>query len=112
MNQMGHELPNMIGVDPGKVDAKARKIVPGYMTMGQHGMGDMATMGMPVPPNSIPMVGGQGPHDYITMGGMFTILKVRDELDSYDDPGWYENPPGTQATVATADDLTKDGITV
>ncbi|MEM7156055.1 MAG: copper oxidase [Myxococcota bacterium] len=110
MNQMGHELPNMIGVKPGKLDAKARKVVPGYMTMGQDGMGDMATMGMRVPGNSIPMVGSQGPHDYITMGGMFTILKVRDELDGYDDPGWYKIPAGTQADVATPEDLARDGI--
>ena len=33
----------------------------------------------PFPRNSIPMKGGTGPFgDYIAMGGMFTILKVRD----------------------------------
>ena len=63
------------------------------MNMGPGGMGDMGEMRMDVPDNSIPMVGAQGPYDYITMGGMFTILKVRDGLTSYDDPGWYENPP-------------------
>jgi manganese oxidase len=32
------------------------------------------------------------------MGGMFTMLKVRDRLGSYDvDPGWYEHPKGTVA---------------
>jgi hypothetical protein len=31
------------------------------------------------------------------MGGMFTVLKVRDNLESYDDPGWYAAPPGTIA---------------
>ncbi|MBV8967520.1 MAG: hypothetical protein JO331_00455 [Verrucomicrobia bacterium] len=51
-------------------------------------------MGMPVPRNSIPMVGAPGKDDYIDMGGMFTILEVRENLMSYDDPGWYENPPG------------------
>jgi hypothetical protein len=30
-----------------------------------------------VPPNSIPVLGGQGPFDYITMGGLLTILQVR-----------------------------------
>ncbi|MCA9706486.1 MAG: copper oxidase [Myxococcales bacterium] len=112
MNQMGHEIPNMVGVDPGKLDAKAGKVVPGYMTMGQDGMGDMAEMGMAVPRNSIPMVGGRGPHDVITMGGMFTIVKVRDAVDGYDDPGWYDNPPGTQADVASPEDLARDGIHV
>ncbi len=112
MNQMGHEIPNMIGVEPGSLDERAGHVLPGYMTMGQHGMGDMGEMGMKVPDNSIPMVGAHGPHDYITMGGMFSIVKVRDEVDGYADPGWYENPPGTQATHATAADLARDGIEV
>jgi manganese oxidase len=111
MNQMGHEAPNMVGVQPGKLDEKVRKLLPGYMTMGQHGMGDMGEMGMPVPPNSIPMKGGQGKHDFITMGGMFTVLKVRDRLaKGYADPGWYENPPGTLASLAPEAALARDGI--
>ena len=110
MNQMGHEIPNTMGVEAGSVDARAGHLLPGYMTMGQQGMGEMALMGMKVPDNSIPMVGGKGPHDYITMGGMFTIVKVRDGLTSYDDPGWYDNPPGTQADVARPEDLARDGI--
>jgi len=110
MNQMGHGLPNMIGVKPGDLDQKVRKLLPDYMTMGQHGMGDMGEMGMAVPSNSIPMVGARGPHDYITMGGMFTILKVRENLASYDDPGWYNAPVGTQANLASADDLRRDGV--
>jgi hypothetical protein len=56
------------------------------------------------------MVGARGPHDYITMGGMFTILKVRENLASYDDPGWYNAPVGTQANLASADDLRRDGV--
>jgi len=112
MNQMGHEFPNMIGVDPGDVDARVRHLLPQYMTMGSEGMGDMAMMGMRVPKNSIPMVGGAGPFDYITMGGMFTILKVREQLTSYDDPGWYDNPPGTVAERAAEADLRTDGIEV
>jgi hypothetical protein len=58
------------------------------------------------------MVGGQGKHDYITMGGMFTILKTRDGIRSYKDPGWYENPPGTLAVTAEAADMRRDGIDV
>ncbi|MFN0062973.1 MAG: copper oxidase, partial [Myxococcaceae bacterium] len=85
---------------------------PGYMTMGTSGMAEMGQMGMKVPPNSIPMVGGAGKHDDITMGGMFTVLKVRDRLASYEDPGWYENPKGTLAVGATADELRRDGIPV
>jgi hypothetical protein len=42
------------------------------------------------------------------MGGMFTIVKVRENLTSYDDPGWYENPPGTLASLASNDELQRD----
>jgi hypothetical protein len=110
MNQMGHEIPNMVGMDPGSVDRRVQRLLPGYMTMGQEGMGDMAEMGMPVPRNSLPMVGGPGKHDYITMGGMFTVLKVRDHLTNYRDPGWYENPPGTLAALADPAELAADGV--
>lgn len=110
MNQMGHEFPNMIGVRPKALDRKVQPLLPEYMTMGQDGMGDMAEMGMRMPENSIPMVGGVGKHDYITMGGMFTILKVRKDLANYADPGWYENPPNTLASVATSDELVRNGI--
>jgi hypothetical protein len=112
MNQMGHGIPNMIGVEPAGIDRKVRPLLPDYMTMGQTGMADMGEMGMRVPENSIPMVGGAGKHDYITMGGMFTVLKVRDVLASYADPGWYENPPGTLASPATPADLDRNGIRV
>ena len=110
MNQMGHGLPNMIGLNHEGLDEKVRKLLPDYMTMGQEGMGDMGEMGMAVPANSIPMVGATGPYDYITMGGMFTILKVREHLASYEDPGWYEPPPGTLATIAPASVMKANGI--
>jgi manganese oxidase len=113
MNQMGHGIPNMIGVKPGNLDKRVRSLLPGYMTMGQNGMGEMGEMGMPVPKNSIPMVGSKGPFDYITMGGMFTIVKVRDNLaDRNADPGWYQHPPGTVAETARPEDLSRDGIKV
>ena len=117
MNQMGHDIPNMIGMNPEGLNQSVQKLVPAYMTMGQDGMGDMGDMGMAVPRNSIPMVGGYGPFDYITMGGMFTILKVRADVDEKTladnaDPGWYENPPGTVASPALAAALRRDGIDV
>jgi hypothetical protein len=112
MNQMGHQFPNMIGVKPGNLDKRVGKLLPAYMTMGQTGMADMGDMGMPVPPNSIPMVGGKGQYDYITMGGMFTVLKVRDELAGYEDPGWYKSPVGALAMIAPPSDMQRDGIDV
>ncbi len=112
MNQMGHDIPNLIGLRPGDLDGKVRRLLPDYMTMGQSGMGDMAEMGMAVPRNSIAMVGGTGPFDPITMGGMFTLLKVREQLSGAGDPGWYEYPEGTVASLARSEDLARDGIEV
>jgi manganese oxidase len=110
MNQMGHGIPNMLGVKSGAIDQRIAPLLPAYMTMGQTGMGDMGDMGMPVPKNSIPMGGAQGPHGYIAMGGMFTLLKVRDNLTSYADPGWYKSPPHEQANLANEAELKRDGI--
>jgi FtsP/CotA-like multicopper oxidase with cupredoxin domain len=112
MNQMGHAGPNTVGVRSREADAQLRGPLPGYMTMGQRGMAGMALMKMPVPENSVPMRGLAGKHDYIDMGGMFTVLKVRDAITSYADPGWYENPAGTLAGPASAADLAADGIAV
>lgn len=116
MNQMGHDIPNMVGVEPGDLDRRVRQLLPGYMTMGERGMDDMGEHiedgHMPIPENSLPMIGAYGPFDYITMGGMFTILKVRDELPQgyHVDPGWYEHPPGTVASLASPEELRRDGI--
>jgi FtsP/CotA-like multicopper oxidase with cupredoxin domain len=110
MNQMGHGIPNVLGADAGKLDDRIRELVPGYMTMGAEGQGGMALMGMRVPRNSLPMVGGPGAHGYIDMGGMFTVLKVRDELQGDADPGWYPMPEGTLARPATTQELRDDGI--
>jgi hypothetical protein len=56
-------------------------------------MGNMMEMGRPK--NTLPMMTGNGPYGPVEMGGMFTVLKVRDGITSYADPGWYKNPPGT-----------------
>ncbi len=55
MNQMGHDVPNMVGVDTAGLDKRVDPLLPDYMSMGETGMGDMS--GMPVPSNSIPMSG-------------------------------------------------------
>ena len=114
MNQMGHNFPNMIGVDARGLDSKIKQLLPAYMTMGQTGMGDMGEMlasgHMKVPENSIPMIGGRGPFDYITMGGMFTVLKVRPDLQSFEDPGWHDHPQGTVAWQPRPAELQRDSI--
>jgi manganese oxidase len=83
--------------------------------MGHTGMdmGRMAEM-MLMAPNSIAMKGAVSPFgDYISIEGMFTIIKVRDRLESYNkDPGWYPYPRGTVALNASAAELARDGIDV
>jgi FtsP/CotA-like multicopper oxidase with cupredoxin domain len=97
MNQMAHDVPNMTGVNQAGVAQKVRALVPGYTPMGEAGMDEMTAMKMDTPKNTLPMMSGQGPFGAIAMGGMFTVLKVRPKLDSYEDPGWYASPPGTVA---------------
>jgi FtsP/CotA-like multicopper oxidase with cupredoxin domain len=110
MMQMGHGAPSMVGADTRRLDRRMRRVNPSYMSMGQRGMGGMGEMRMPIPPNSAPMRGGEGPFSYIDMGGMFTILKVRDDVASADPNGWYEHPPGTVAGKADAARMSADGI--
>lgn len=111
-NQMGHEFPNMVGVDPGDLDKRLQSLLPGYMTMGTTGMDMSEHAGMmPMPRNSIAMKSAAGPFGHMSMGGLVTILKVRDSLQSYDeDPGWYEHPKGTVALKASDQELRRDGI--
>ena len=113
MNAMGHDVPTFIGVDKRKLTGMIREHQPEYMPMCTAGMADMGEMEMPLPDNTIPMMNGWGPHGPIEMGGMFSVVKVRQGIaaDDYADPGWYENPPGTQAyewTGAVPDVVTKD----
>jgi hypothetical protein len=68
------------------------------MAMGATGMGEMSTMSMPLPENTLPMMTGEGLYGPIEMGGMFTVLKVRDNLPkNSEEVGWYEHPTGTIA---------------
>ena len=112
MTQMGHDLPPMIGTDTRTVDRRMSRTIPEYMSMGRTGMGGMGEMEMEIPPNSLPMRGAAGPSGYIDMGGMFTILKVREDADGADPNGWYEHPAGTVAHRADAAQLRADGIEI
>ena len=101
MNAMNHDAPNLMGVKLGEADEKLRKVLPSAMVMGTTGMAGMSEMGaaMGTEPveNTLPMSTGTGPFGAIEMGGMFTVLKVRDGITSYADPGWYAAPAGTVA---------------
>ena len=67
--------------------------------MGQNGMAEMAAMEMPAPANTLPMMTGFGQFGPLEMGGMFSVVKVREGLDrnDYKDPGWFTHPQGTVA---------------
>ena len=97
MNAMGHKLPTMIGVDHRGVAGKISRLVPDYMVMGDKG-GSMAHE-MALPDNTLPMMTGTGPFGPMEMGGMFTVVKVREGLarGDYRDPGWYQHPSGKVA---------------
>jgi len=99
MNAMGHGLPTMIGVDHRGIAQRIVNLVPDYMVMGERGMSDMGEMQMPLPDNTLPMMSGSGPFGAIEMGGMFTVVKVREGLarSDYKDPGWYQHPKGSVA---------------
>jgi FtsP/CotA-like multicopper oxidase with cupredoxin domain len=99
MNAMGHGVPTMIGVDHRGVAEKINKLLPDYMVMGERGMAEMGDMEMPLPDNTLPMMSGRGPFGPLEMGGMFTVVKIREGLarGDYKDPGWYSHPKGSVA---------------
>jgi manganese oxidase len=99
MNAMGHDVKNFIGVQKRDLAKTIRKLVPDYMPMGSSGMAQMSEMEMPMPDNTLPMMTGFGPFGPLGMGGMFSVVMVREGLapNDYKNPGWYENPPGTVA---------------
>jgi len=99
MNAMGHNVPTMIGVDHRDVAQKIIKLVPDYMVMGDRGMADMGAMEMPLPENTLPMMTGAGPFGALEMGGMFSVMKVREGLarNDYADSPWFKHPRGKVA---------------
>lgn len=109
MGPMGHDVPNTLGVDQSGVEEKIRRMLPGYMAMGRDGMSehqDHTDSGhMKGPENTLAMMAGKGPFGNIEMGGMFTVLKVRDHQAPGDfrDPGWYAHPAGTVARRVSSD---------
>ncbi len=99
MNAMAHEIANTVDVDQTGLQQKIQKLLPGYMGMGRDGMAEMQGMAkhMPGPTNTLPMMMGEGQFGEIEMGGMFTVLKVRNDYEGGGDPGWYRFPDQTSA---------------
>jgi FtsP/CotA-like multicopper oxidase with cupredoxin domain len=107
MTQMGHGIPNLVGVDQTEFDKAVLDALGAGRPAGASGTPDLP---MDMPKNTIAMLGGPGPFGYVPMGGMFTVLKVRDALEGDADPGWYAHPEGTVASPASDDDLRRDGV--
>jgi FtsP/CotA-like multicopper oxidase with cupredoxin domain len=109
MGPMGHKTPNTLGVNQKDLEEKIREILPDYMGMGENGMAEHQNHTdsghMQGPPNTLAMMTGKGPFGNIEMGGMFTVIKVRDSLDKGDfsDPGGYHHPEGTIARCISND---------
>jgi FtsP/CotA-like multicopper oxidase with cupredoxin domain len=109
MNAMGHGIPNNVGVDQRGVAREIKQLLPGYMPMGKSGMSEHSThVGhgmMKGPENTLPMMTGQGPYGGIEMGGMFTVLKVREGLAAGDfsDPGAYVVDESRRARRVSSD---------
>ena len=125
MNAMGHSIANPMGVNQAGIAEKVKSLLPGYVPMGQNGMAehaehlamagesgmkmkDMDNMqgmhhgmqhgaGFDGPRNTLPMMTGTGQFGPIEMGGMFTVVKVREGKVHDKEPGWYKNPQGTVA---------------
>jgi len=99
MNAMGHEVKNFIGVQKRDLAKSIGKLVGDYMPMGSRGMAEMGEMEMAGPDNTLPMMTGFGQFGPLEMGGMFSVVKVREGLaaNDYKDPGWYAHPQGTVA---------------
>lgn len=113
MNQMEHHLPNLIGIPKGDIEERITEFFPKFMgLMNVNGMSDMFDMygsnKMEMSdeirfPGNLSPIGTPGPFGVIEMGGMFTVLKVREGLTSYVDPGWYQHPEGTTAESINED---------
>ena len=125
MNAMGHSIANPMGVNQAGIAEKVKSLLPGYVPMGQNGMAEHAEhlamagesgmkmegmdnmqgmhhgmqhgAGFEGPRNTLPMMTGTGPFGPIEMGGMLTVVKIRDGKIKEKDAGWYDNPPGTVA---------------
>ena len=109
MNAMGHDIPTLLGVKQTDLMKKIGNLVPDYMPMGETGMSEMTEMAemmdMPLPENTLPMMTGKAQFGAVEMGGMFTVVKVREGLarNDYKDPGYYKHPKGTVASEVTND---------
>jgi hypothetical protein len=81
-----------------------REIAPGMKAHlwgynGQSPGPTMAEMEMPLPDNTLPMMTGTGQFGTMGLGGMVSVVMVREGLaaNEYKNPGWYKHPAGSVA---------------
>src|SRR5262249_11196515 len=69
MNGMEHDIPNLIGVNQNDIEKKIQKLLPGYIAMGETGMGQMFEMG------HMHLI---GPPNYLKLGspGQFGVIEM------------------------------------
>ncbi|MCA0424579.1 MAG: copper oxidase, partial [Proteobacteria bacterium] len=62
-----------------------------------------------LPDNTLPMMTGHAQFGPVEMGGMFSVVKVREGLakNDYKDPGWFKHPEGTVAFEYKGQKLTE-----
>ena len=105
MNAMGHDVQNFIGVEQERSRrARSASSCPTTCRWARAGMAEMGEMEMPMPDNTLPMMTGFGQFGPIEMGGMFTVVKIREGLARHDykDPGAFKHPEGTVAYEVTS----------
>jgi hypothetical protein len=108
MNTMAHDLLNPLDVRQRDLDERTGECLPGYVSMGESSMAEhhehvQRGHHHAGPPNTLPMLMGTGPDADLEMGGMFTVIKVRDAGAGYADPGPYEAPPRSVARRVSSD---------
>ena len=81
MNAMGHDVKTYIGVNMKKTAAAHQEgRARATCRWAGSGMGEMGSMEMPLPDNTLPMMTGFAQFGPVEMGGMFSVVKVRPGL--------------------------------
>ena len=95
MNAMGHDVEEFHRRARARPRQRIERAAPGRHGDGHRRHGRYgARWRCRCRANTLPMMTGTGPFGPIEMGGMFTVVKVREGLapGDYKDPGPYKNP--------------------
>lgn len=111
MIQMGHVLPNLVGVDAAVVNEKLRSVFPDYPIAAKIRVNAEAHASEAIPPNRILIFGSPDPIRAPNMGCMGTVLEVRDGFDESAEPPRYDHPKGSVKGAAPTEELATDKVT-